>query len=400
MTKPVLLETGPMMDLISSQLAAHFTVHKLHETTDREALFAKISPELTAICTGGHTGVKTDAAMLARFPKLKVIGNFGVGYDSIDIPTAAKRGIIVTNTPDVLTEEVADTALGLLLSTVREFYQAEAYMRAGRWAKEGDYRLTPGSLRDRTLGMVGMGRIGQAIAKRVEAFGVPLVYYSRNKKAGVANPYYGNLIEMAKAVDTLMVITPGGPETKNMINAEVLKALGPRGILINVARGTVVDEPSLMAALRNKTIQAAGLDVFWNEPNVNPEWMTVPNVTLFPHVGSASQHTRNGMGQLLVAGDAIRRQSCAARGHLPCPCDAGERVRQNRMGQHTADCANPQAARRSGATARLHQPRRGFAGVQNGRIASAGHRLPRRPRGQGASVRAKRLAGTHGIRGG
>jgi lactate dehydrogenase-like 2-hydroxyacid dehydrogenase len=300
MTKPVLLETGPMMGLISRQLAAAFTVHKLHEASDRDALLSKIAPDVVAICTGGHTGVKSDAAFQARFPKLKMIGNFGVGYDSVDVLAAAKRGIIVTNTPDVLTEEVADTALGLLLNTVREFGLSENYLRAGKWATDGDYPLTRGSLRDRTLGMVGMGRIGQAIAKRVEAFGVPVVYFSRSKKAGVANTYFGNLIDMAKAVDTLMVITPGGAGTKNMINAEVLAALGPRGILINVARGTVVDEPALMSALRTKTIQAAGLDVFWNEPKIDPAWMTVPNVTLFPHVGSGSVYTRDGMGQLLV----------------------------------------------------------------------------------------------------
>ena len=301
MTKPVLLETGPMMDMISRQLAEAFCVHTLPAAgADRDAMLAKIAPDVVAICTGGHTGVKTDAAMLARFAKLRVIGNFGVGYDSIDIVSAAKRGIVVTNTPDVLSEEVADTALGLLLNTVREFNRAETYLRAGEWATKGDYHLTRGSLHDRTLGMVGMGRIGQAIAKRVAAFGVPIVYFSRSKKADVAFPYYSNLIEMSKAVDTLMVITPGGAETKNMINAEVLAALGARGVLINVARGTVVDEPALMAALRNGTIQAAGLDVFWGEPNINPEWMGVPNVTLFPHVGSASVHTRDGMGQLTV----------------------------------------------------------------------------------------------------
>ena len=300
MTKPVLLETGPMMEMISTQLAKHFTVHTLAAAKDREALLAKIAPDVAAICTGGHTGVKSDAAMQARFPKLKIIGNFGVGYDSIDVLAAAKRGIIVTNTPDVLSEEVADTALGLLLNTVRELGRAENYLRAGDWAKHGDYPLTRGSLRDRTLGMVGMGRIGQAIAKRVAAFGVPVVYFSRSKKSDVGHTYYANLIEMAKAVDTLMVITPGGAETKNMINADVLAALGPRGILINVARGSVVDEPALMAALRSNTIQAAGLDVFWKEPNINPEWMSVPNVTLFPHMGSSTVHTRNGMGQLLV----------------------------------------------------------------------------------------------------
>ena len=300
MTKPVLLETGPMMPMISKQLADSFTVHNLTSAPDKAALLARIAPDVVAICTGGHTGVKTDAAMQARFPKLKIIGNFGVGYDSIDVAAAAKRGIIVTNTPDVLTEEVADTALGLLLTTVREFGLAENYLRADDWAKKGDYPLTRGSLRDRSLGMVGMGRIGQAIAKRVEAFGIPVVYFSRSKKSDLAYKYFGNLVEMAKAVDTLVVITPGGAETKNMINAEVLAALGPRGVLINVARGTVVDEPALMAALRDHTIQAAGLDVYWNEPNINPEWMSVPNVTLFPHLGSSTIHTRTGMGQLLA----------------------------------------------------------------------------------------------------
>ena len=300
MSKPVLLETGPMMEMISSQLAQYFDVHRLYEAKDRDALIGKIAPDLVAICTGGHTGVKSDAALLARFPKLKIIANFGVGYDSIDTAAAAKRGIIVTNTPDVLSEEVADTALGLLLNTVRDFGRAENYLRSGDWARQGDYPLSKSSLRDRSVGMVGMGRIGQAIAKRVAAFGVPVVYYSRSKKSDVGHTYYANLIEMAKAVDTLLVITPGGAATKNMINAEVLAALGARGILINVARGTVVDEPALMAALRNHTIQAAGLDVFWNEPNINPEWMTVPNVTLFPHVGSSSIHTRNAMGQLLA----------------------------------------------------------------------------------------------------
>ena len=300
MPKPDLLQTGPMMPLIEQGMARSYTVHKLHEAKDREALLKSIAPGVVAICTGGHTGVKTDAAMIDRFPKLKVIGNFGVGYDSVDAAHAAKKGVIVTNTPDVLTEEVADTTLGLLLMTVREFGKAEQYLRAGRWGKEGDYRLTPGSLRDRKVGMVGMGRIGQAIAKRITAFGVPVVYYSRSKKGDVPYNYYGSLVDMAKAVDTLVVITPGGAETKNMINADVLKALGPTGILINVARGTVVDETALIHALRTHVIQAAGLDVFWNEPNINPELMTLDNAVLLPHVGSASQFTRDQMGQLVV----------------------------------------------------------------------------------------------------
>jgi lactate dehydrogenase-like 2-hydroxyacid dehydrogenase len=300
MSKPALLQTGPMMPLIEEGTARSFTIHKLHEAKDRDALLAKIAPDVVAITTGGHTGVKTDDALMARFAKLKVIGNFGVGYDSIDVAAATKRGVIVTNTPDVLTEEVADTALGLMIMTLREFGQAERYLRAGRWAKEGDYRLTPGSLRDRTVGMVGMGRIGQAIAKRASAFGMPIVYYSRSKKADVPYQYYGDLVAMAKAVDVLMVITPGGAGTKNLINGDVLKALGPKGVLINMARGSVVDEPALISALLNKTILSAGLDVFWNEPKIDPAFLTLDNVTLLPHVGSASDYTRDKMGQLVV----------------------------------------------------------------------------------------------------
>jgi lactate dehydrogenase-like 2-hydroxyacid dehydrogenase len=300
MTKPAVLFTGAMMDMVTEQVAKSFTIHKFWEATDKAAFIAKVGPEIEAIGTGGHTGVKTDAALMAACPKLRVIANFGVGYDSIDADAAAKRGIIVTNTPDVLTEEVADTALALLLMTAKELTKAEDWLRAGHWATKGDYRLTPASLRDRSLGMVGMGRIGQAIATRAAAFGMPISYFARSKRSEVSYPYYSNLIEMAKAVDTLMVITPGGPETKNMINADVLSALGARGILINVARGTVVDETALIAALRTKTILAAGLDVFWNEPKINPELMTLDNATLLPHVGSATIHTRNGMGQMVV----------------------------------------------------------------------------------------------------
>ncbi len=300
MSKPALLQTGPMMPLIEAGTAQSYAIHKLHEAKDREALLAKIAADVVAITTGGHTGTKTDAALMARMPKLRVIGNFGVGYDSIDVVTAAKRNIIVTNTPDVLSEEVADTALGLMLMTIRELGQAEQYLRAGRWFKEGDYRLTPASLRGSTLGMVGMGRIGQAIATRAAAFGMPIVYFSRSKKAEVAYPYYDNLVAMAKAVDILMVITPGGPSTKNMINAEVLKALGPKGTLINMARGTVVDEPALLAALKARTIHSAGLDVYWNEPNLDAAFLTLDNATLLPHVGSASEHTRELMGQMVV----------------------------------------------------------------------------------------------------
>ncbi len=300
MTKPALLMTGPMMALIENGVADAFTVHRLQEAKDREAFLARVAPEIEAICTGGHTGVKTDAALIGRCPKLKVISNFGVGYDTIDVGTAAKRGIIVTNTPDVLTEEVADTTLGLLIGTVREFYKAEKWLRDGRWNKDGDYRLTPGSLRGRKVGIAGLGRIGKAIATRCEAFGLPISYYGRSKQADVSYAYYPDLVSLARAVDTLIIATPGGAGTAKMVNAQVLEALGPKGILINIARGSVVDEPALIDALRRGVIMAAGLDVFMNEPNPDPAFLTLDNATLLPHVGSASMYTREGMAQMVV----------------------------------------------------------------------------------------------------
>jgi lactate dehydrogenase-like 2-hydroxyacid dehydrogenase len=300
MSKPALLTTGPMMSLIEDGIDRAFVVHRLQQAGDREALLKKVGPDIRAICTGSHTGVKTDAAMMAHCPNLRIIGNFGVGYDSIDTATAARRGIVITNTPDVLTEEVADSALGLLLCTVREFYPAEKWLRDGRWARDGDYRLTAGSLRDRTVGMVGFGRIGKAIARRLEAFGRPVSYFARHPQPGVANRYYSDLVAMARDVDTLIAIIPGGPATQNLIDAAVLGALGPRGIFINMARGSVVDEAALIAALRAGTILRAGLDVYASEPQIDPAFLELDNVTLFPHVGSASHYTRNAMGQLVV----------------------------------------------------------------------------------------------------
>jgi lactate dehydrogenase-like 2-hydroxyacid dehydrogenase len=199
----------------------------------------------------------------------------------------------------VLNEEVADTALGLLLCTVRELPQAERYLRAGKW-RGGDYPLTKASLRDRTVGMVGMGAIGKAIARRLDAMQVPVVYHTRQKRPNVAYRHYPNLIDMAREVDILLLIVPGGPATRNMINAEVLDALGPDGILINMARGSVVDETSLIRALKEKRILAAGLDVYAQEPDVSADLIAMENVVLFPHIGSGSVFTRGRMDQLVA----------------------------------------------------------------------------------------------------
>jgi lactate dehydrogenase-like 2-hydroxyacid dehydrogenase len=232
-------------------------------------------------------------------PRLEIVSSFGVGYDHIDAQWARAHGITVTNTPDVLTEEVADTTIGLLLCTVRKFPQAEGYLRAGKWPG-GNYPLSKASLRDRKVGMVGLGRIGKAIARRLEAMRVPVVYHARHAVADVPYQHYPDLIAMARDVDVLIVITPGGPETRNLIDAHVLDALGPNGILINMARGSVVDEPALIKALKERRILSAGLDVFANEPEVPPELLAMEHVVLFPHLGSASVHTRCAMDQLVV----------------------------------------------------------------------------------------------------
>jgi len=293
--KAEVLLLGPAMPLIVEGLEKNFTLHKLYEAKDRDATIAELGPRVKAMAAGGggHAAIKGD--LLSKFPQLEIISSFGVGYDHIDAKWAGEHGVIVTNTPGVLDDEVADTALGLLLMTVRELPQTERWLRAGKWVEKGPYPLTHGTLRDRTVGIVGMGRIGQAIAKRVEGFGVPVVYHSRNPQKGVSYKHYPDLMAMAKDVDTLIVIVPGGASTKNMINADVLKALGPNGILINIARGSVVDEPALIKALQDKTIMAAGLDVFAEEPKVPAELIAMENVVLLPHVGSASHATRRAM---------------------------------------------------------------------------------------------------------
>jgi lactate dehydrogenase-like 2-hydroxyacid dehydrogenase len=261
---------------------------------------AKVTPELAGKVRGIAAFGGISAAFMDALPKLEIVASFGVGYDSVDAGHAGKKDVMVTNTPDVLTEEVADTALGLLINTVREFPRAENYLREGRWVKEGPYRLTPGTLRGRKAGIFGMGRIGQAIARRLEAFGLPIAYHNRRKVGGLAYEYHPTLVSLARAVDTLISVVPGGASTLKAVNAEVLKVLGPNGVFVNIGRGSTVDEDALAAALKNGTIFAAGLDVFADEPNVPKALLDLPNASLLPHVGSASVHTRNAMADLVV----------------------------------------------------------------------------------------------------
>jgi lactate dehydrogenase-like 2-hydroxyacid dehydrogenase len=293
-----LLIYGPNKPIVDKGFSDQFVLHPFESRADLD----RVSPAVAAKIRGAavtYSTVRCDGAVMAMFPKLEIVASFGVGYDHVDANHAREHNIVVTNTPDVLTEEVADIAMGLLIATVREFIKADRYLRSGLWTTQ-QYPLSVGSLRDRKVGIVGLGRIGQAVARRLDASLVPVVYHSRNPVADVKHKHYPDLIEMAKAVDTLVVIVPGGPSTAKMINADVLKALGPRGVVVNVARGSVIDEEALIAALKSGTILAAGLDVFAKEPAVPDELKAMQNVVLLPHIGSASVVTRNAMDQLVV----------------------------------------------------------------------------------------------------
>lgn len=288
----------PLPEEQDKQLNQLGTVHRTFSREETEALDTSVKEDITIITT--TVSVRCDGALMAKFPNLKLVANFGVGYDGVETAYAAANGIIVTNTPDVLTEEVADTALGLLLMTVRELPQAERYLRAGKWGAKGPYPLTPASLQTRTLGIYGLGRIGMAIAKRAEAFGMAIEYHNRSKKSDVSYPYHASLLSLAKSVDTLMVVVPGGAGTLNAVNADVLEALGSDGVLINIGRGSTVNEEALGEALSDNTILGAGLDVFADEPYVPANFMNHPRVVLLPHVASASKHTRGLMAQVTV----------------------------------------------------------------------------------------------------
>jgi lactate dehydrogenase-like 2-hydroxyacid dehydrogenase len=239
-----------------------------------------------------------DGKLMDALPKLEIISNFGVGVDAINLDDAKKRNIIVTNTPDVLNECVADTALALVLNTVRKFPQSEVYLRGGNWASRGPYPLTT-SIGGKTLGVLGLGRIGEAIASRAAACGMQIRYHNRSRK-DVPYPYDPDPVTLARNCDVLIVVTPATAETSRIINAKVLDALGPEGYLVNIARGSVVDEPVLLRYLQEKKIAGAGLDVFADEPRVPPEFFSLDNAVLFPHVGSATVETRKAMGDLQI----------------------------------------------------------------------------------------------------
>ncbi len=290
-----ILQAGPLLPSVEQALNSAYTVHRLWQAEDRKALLAEIAPRVRAIATSGNVGAK--AELIDALPKLEIISCFGVGVDAIDTGYCEKKGVIVTNTPDVLTDEVADLAIGLTLATLRRIPQGDAFVRAGQWPG-GKFPLTD-KLGGKTMGILGFGRIGQAIGQRAEAFGVTVVHSGPRDK-GTGHRYYADLAEMAAAVDILMIACPGGPETEKLVDARVIAALGPKGYVINIARGSVVDEPALVEALVQGKLKGAGLDVFVNEPQVPEALFTLENVVLQPHVGSATHQTRAAMGDLVV----------------------------------------------------------------------------------------------------
>jgi lactate dehydrogenase-like 2-hydroxyacid dehydrogenase len=293
-----LLTVARLPALLTRQLDAAFVVHeRLHETD--AAAFADIAPRIRGIAASGES--RLDAALLERLPALQIVSVMGVGYDGIDVAAAKSRGVVVTHTPDVLNDDVADLAIALMLATARQIPAADRYVRAGDWAAKGPMPLAR-KVSGARLGLVGMGRIGQAIAKRAEAFGMTVAYTAKQgAKPHLRYRFHATPKALAAESDFLVVITPGGAGTRKLIDAEVLAALGPQGIVVNVARGSVVDEAALADALERGVIAAAGLDVFENEPHVPERLRALPQVVLTPHVGSATQATRQAMADLAFA---------------------------------------------------------------------------------------------------
>ncbi|HEY2925250.1 MAG TPA: 2-hydroxyacid dehydrogenase [Albitalea sp.] len=290
------LAAARLSPLYSQQLQAAFTLHdRLHETD--AAAFARVAPQIRAVAAQGETRV--NAELMAQLPALEIIAVMGVGYDGVDVAAAKARGVVVTHTPNVLNDDVADLAIGLMLSTARQLPAADRYVRAGQWS--GGPMPLARKMSGARLGLVGMGRIGQAIAQRAAAFGMPIAYTARHAKPELPYAYLPSAAALAAQSDFLVVITPGGEGTRRLIDAEVLAALGAKGILINVARGSVVDEAALIDALERGVIAGAGLDVFENEPNVPERLRNLPHVVLTPHIGSATGQTRQAMADLAVA---------------------------------------------------------------------------------------------------
>lgn len=294
-----LLAMAPILPKEMDELENHFNVIKLWKSEDPEQALHDMGKEVNAVLST-YNGPTISARLMEALPNLEIIAQYGVGVNNIDLNEAERRNIAVTYTPDVLTDDVADIAMGLLLSVMRRICEADMYIRVGKWTANGGAFPLGTSLTRKTMGIVGLGRIGRAIARRAEAFGIDVIYHGRSEKNDVSYGYYSSLEAMAEKADILMLSCVGGPETENMIDARVLSALGSKGVLINIARGSVVDEKALIDALINKEIAAAGLDVYAKEPYVPDELKKMDNVVLLPHIASATAETRSVMGELVI----------------------------------------------------------------------------------------------------
>jgi lactate dehydrogenase-like 2-hydroxyacid dehydrogenase len=297
MAKPHVLQVGPYPDWDQTPLDAAFTIHRWWEAADKDAFLAKVGPDIRAIATRGDLGASE--AMIAACPKLEMISVFGVGYDSVHLPSCRARGIRVTNTPDVLTDDVADLAVAMLLSLVRQVGPAEAWVRSGDWAAKGVPPLTR-KVTGTRAGILGLGRIGATIGRRLQGFGMDIAYSARSPKPDAeAWTYIPDAVALAERSDHLFIALAATPETRHIVNARVLQALGPEGTLINISRAANVDETALLDALETGQIAGAALDVFEGEPNLNPRFLTAPNILLQPHHGSGTIETRKAMGKLM-----------------------------------------------------------------------------------------------------
>lgn len=298
--KPEILITHPLFEGTQRALQSEFACHVLYSAADRSALLGEVGGRIRGVASFGAV----PRELIERLPRLEIISNFGVGIDGIDLDAAGERGIVVTNAPEVLNECVADAALALTLNALRRLPSSEAYLRAGYWATRGGFPLGT-ALGGKTLGILGLGRIGEAIARRALACRMQIRYHNRNRK-DVPYPYDRDPVELARNSDVLMVVTPGGEQTRALVGAKVLDALGPSGFLINISRGTVVDQAVVLKYLQEKRIAGAGLDVFEDEPNVPAAFFALENAVLFPHVASATLETRTAMGKLQI--ENLRRR--------------------------------------------------------------------------------------------
>lgn len=295
--KPDVLVMSPLRPEAMALAEAAYTLHRHDTAPDPGALLAQVGGRCEAIITSGNAPL--DRATIAALPALRVVCSSSAGYETIDVDALSERGIVLTNTSAALLDDVADTALMLLLAAWRDLIAAHAWTVSGDWGRKGAYPLQS-SLRGKRLGIVGLGNVGQAIAARCVPFGLETAYYGRREKPQTDLPYFPDLVALAAWADILVLSIAGGEATRNLVDAPVLEALGPRGLLVSVARGSVVDEPALIAALREGRLGRAGLDVFWNEPNPDPELTGLPKVTLYPHHASGTVETRDAMAHLVV----------------------------------------------------------------------------------------------------